>query len=1105
VHVRFLLGPAGSGKTCRCLAEIQRALISCPDGLPLLLLAPKQATFQLERQLLADGAVKGYTRLQILSFDRLAAFIFENLNVELPSLLSAEGQLMVLRAILLRYSDHLRLFGQSARRTGFAQQLVTVLSELQQHQFNAARLRELAQRPDLRVELRDKLHDLAFLRAKYDDWLDAHHLQDADCYLDMAVNALRRPIPGGVSPLNIEHLWLDGFAEMTPQEIDLLAAILPFCQQATLAFCLDAEPVSDPTRLSLWSAIGKTFQQCRSRMAPDCPFQTEILARRTGESRFAQNPVLWHIESAWTNPMPMAGLTPVGTVNLVACANPEAEAIYAARAILRFVREGNRYRDCAVLVRHLDGYHQPLGRVFQRYGIPFFLDRRENVTHHPLAELTRSALRTVAYDWLPDDWFAALKAGFSPVTDGHIDRLENAALEFGWAGKKWREPLPDEDLEVLRQTILPPFAELATAMAEVDFRPNGRQLAGAIRDLWEQLEVDRVLEEWSQTKEDSGLGGIHGTVWEQMGAWLNCVELAFAEDRMSLREWLPILETGLAGLTVGVIPPVLDEVLIGAIDRSRNPDLKFALLLGVNETVFPATPAAPVILTNADRDELEQGKVTLGPNLYDQLARERYLGYIACTRASEKIALTFSRQDDSDKALNPSPFVAHLQRMFEGLEVEDFSPGVTASEMEHLTELAPWLMRPENMVGREDFLAKIPALQLFRDQLRHLREPDPLEKLAPRWADGLYGRKLRSSVSRLEDFAQCPFRFLVLSGLRAGERKRFELDARERGNFQHDILKQFHDELVASGQRWRDLTPQEARERIGRIAEELAPGFRHGLLQANARSAFAAAMLTESLQDFMETLVGWMHRQYDFDPIRAELDFGIQDAPAPAWEIELEAEHQLVLRGRIDRIDIYREGERVLCVVMDYKSSARKLDKILLGHGVQLQLPAYLAAVRRWPPEFFQAKELVPAGVFYVNLRGQFESADSRREALANAEERRRKAYQHLGRFNLEYLNRLDRERKADQFNYRLNKEGLPWSNSQEALACKDFEALLDQVEEKLRAIGRQIFAGEAKVDPYRKGSTTACDYCDYQAICRIDPWTHVWRVLRAVELEESA
>ena len=61
-----------------------------------------------------------------------------------------------------------------------------------------------------------------------------------------------------------------------------------------------------------------------------------------------------------------------------------------------------------------------------------------------------------------------------------------------------------------------------------------------------------------------------------------------------------------------------------------------------------------------------------GPDLRERLARERYLGYIACTRASEKLVVTFSRHDADGKTLNPSPFIAHLRRILPGLEVEEF-------------------------------------------------------------------------------------------------------------------------------------------------------------------------------------------------------------------------------------------------------------------------------------------------------------------------------------------------------------------------------------------------------------------------------------------------
>ena len=1135
VQVCFLLGPAGSGKTFRCLAEIRQALHKSPEGPPLVLLAPKQATFQLERQLLADGAPQGYTRLNIFSFERLARFVLGSRGVPMPSgLLAEEGRVMVLRALLMRHESELKLFRQSACRPGFAQQLSQLLGELQQHQFTPAKLRSLSRRTGLRHELQDKLHDLALLLDTYTHWLTEHELQDTNCLLDVATETLRSAFGSRPSTLHFQSLWLDGFAEMTPQELDLLAAVVPFCGRATLAFCLESEPAAETSWLSIWSPVGKTFQQCRQRIAnlPDCKIETELLKRDRKQNRFTDTPVLQRLEARWQSG---AGVPPAKTradetpalhsIRIAVCSNPDAEAARAAREIRRFVRGGGRFRDAAVLVRNLDGYHKPLARVFRRYGIPFFLDRRESVAHHPLAELTRSSLRTVTFDWPHDDWFAALKAGFSfadeaetPLRACGVDRLENEALARGWHGPKWREPLQivenpelSESLERLREIILPPFQNFAVQLARWKNKPTGTQLADALREFWSEMKVEQTLERWSLADpEKSSIvnrqSSIHQTVWEQMNTWLDNVALAFSDEALPLREWLPILEAGLANLTVGVIPPALDQVLIGAIDRARNPDLKLALVLGVNESVFPAAPAAPTILTDADRDEMSQRAGAPGPDLRERLARERYLGYIACTRASEKLVVTFSRHDADGKTLNPSPFIAHLRRIFPGLEIEKSSADADLGETEHVSEIAPRLIEMQNAECRMQNwseLLQLPALVEWMENLRALREPDSTESLSPALAEKLFGPTLHSSVSRLEEFAACPFRFFVHSGLRAEERKVFELDAREQGSFQHEVLKMFHEQLSAESKRWRDITPPDARERVGKIAAVLAPNYRDGLLRTGEQSRFIARVLAESLQDFVETLVTWMRGQYEFDPAVAELEFGFGAGGAPAWEIDLGAGHRLALRGRIDRIDLCREANgRVLCVVMDYKSGQRKLDKILVEHGVQLQLLAYLAAVRHWPDPhaLFGVQQLIPTGVFYVNLRGQYESGGTRDEALADAAGARKRAYRHTGRFDASALSRLDRTNAADQFNYKLNKDGSVRSNSVEALPRTEFEALLDHVGAQLQEMGRAIFSGAAQVDPYRKSRETPCEFCDYRAVCRIDPWTHRYRVLRAAD-----
>jgi len=139
--------------------------------------------------------------------------------------------------------------------------------------------------------------------------------------------------------------------------------------------------------------------------------------------------------------------------------------------------------------------------------------------------------------------------------------------------------------------------------------------------------------------------------------------------------------------------------------------------------------------------------------------------------------------------------------------------------------------------------------------------------------------------------------------------------------------------------RWRDITPEEARLRIGKVAQGLMASYRDGLLQASEQTRFMARVLTESLQDFVETLVGWMAQQYRFDPVRVELPFG-EDETSPAWKIALgkasqtlasgsdSTELALALYGRIDRIDLCRDEQAALPNVSWWTTNPAKSNLI---------------------------------------------------------------------------------------------------------------------------------------------------------------------------------
>jgi ATP-dependent helicase/nuclease subunit B len=1135
--VRFLLGPAGSGKTWRCLSEMRAALKASPEGLPLLVLAPKQATFQLERQLLSDPELPGYTRLQILSFERLAWFLLSELAPAPPALLSAEGRVMVLRALLQRKRDELRIFRASARLPGFARQLSEVFRELQHHQFGRERLDQLAQRPDLPAALRDKLHDVTLLWRAYRAWLEAHQLQDADTLLELATGALKSQVSGFKSEMRLGGLWLDGFAELTPQELDLLAALAPRCEGATLAFCLDAEPKEERSWLSVWSSVSGAFRGCYDRLAalPQVEIRVELLPRDAARTRFAATPTLSHLEAQWSHPTPFTHHASRSTepathhpqhassIRLVSCSTPEAEATFAAREILRFVRDGDaRFRDCAVIVRSLERYHDPLRRVFTRYAIPCFLDRRESVAHHPLAELTRYALRTVAFGWQHEDWFGALKTGLIPARERDLDELENEALAHGWHGATWHQPLKLDDepalaerLERVRLAVLPPFAELAKGLTACAGQPNGRELAAALRRLWQELGVENQLQSWAAPGAASGspplASPLHTSVWEQMQSWLENVALAFATEPLPLREWLPILEAGLANLTVGVIPPALDQVLLGAIDRSRNPELKLVLLLGLNEGVFPAPPPAPRLLTEADREALAARGACLGPSRQLLLGRERYYAYIACTRATERLVVTYAQQDAEGNPLNASVFVAQLKRLFPDLKEESFVPPERLPperwhELESAAELVAVVAKVQSSKCKVQSVEAVEGLSQLQPVVGRLRQlallPRPNDlRLSPAAAEALYGRELRTSVSGLENFAACPFKFFAGHGLLADERRIFEADGRQTGRFQHEVLSRFHRDLQAEGKRWRDESPENARSRLARIGGEVAADYGDGLFGSSGQAKFLARTLVAQLQHFIEVVVRWA-RQNQFDPREVELAFGLEAAPLSPWRIELGDGRALLLRGKIDRVDLCPgdgPGE-ALAVVVDYKSSPVSLDPILLQHGLELQLLGYLGALRHLddPQARFGVARLVPAGAFYVPLRARAASGASRSDILEDARGGHRRAYQHAGRFDRRFLSRLDTrgERRGDQFKFAFNQDGAPAQRGNDALESSTFRALLDQVEAHLRGHAEAILAGAAAAHPYRKGNERACQFCEFQSICRFDPWEDGFRVL---------
>ncbi|MFR0856170.1 hypothetical protein [Ruminococcus sp.] len=90
------------------------------------------------------------------------------------------------------------------------------------------------------------------------------------------------------------------------------------------------------------------------------------------------------------------------------------------------------------------------------------------------------------------------------------------------------------------------------------------------------------------------------------------------EEKLSIRDYADVLEEGFASAKVGAIPPGADCVILGDIERTRLEGIKVLFFLGVNDGTIPKSTANGGILSQYDRELIEEQKLQLSPTAREQ-------------------------------------------------------------------------------------------------------------------------------------------------------------------------------------------------------------------------------------------------------------------------------------------------------------------------------------------------------------------------------------------------------------------------------------------------------------------------------------------------------
>lgn len=1113
--LQFIIGRSGSGKSAALYEKIIKESLDYPRQ-NYILIVPDQFTLDTQKEVINRHPFHGTMNIDIVSFHRLAYKVFQELSDEPGVILEDFGKSMVLSRILGEKREELALFEGSRDKMGFIDELKSLLSEFYQYRVTREMLLEKRDGEKKDSLLYEKLSELALVMEEFERFMGQEYIVAEQLLTVLGERA------GESAVLRDSVICLDGFTGFTPVQYELLEKLLPICRDMYVTVTMDEKGIGFTRILDyeLFAVSKETVSRLRE-IAGLC--QVPVLEnwvidseeRRGGKwirkGRFRNNPELGFLEENLFRQRPGVYEEKTEALKVYQLADPEEEALFAARQIGKLVREkGYRYRDIAVVSGDTERYGMRLIRIFEDYRIPCFLDDTAGMRSHPLVECIRGLFALAEYDFHYESVCHYMKNGMSDIEKEDADALDNYLLASGVRGysalsKEFiRKPGKMGEKTFLqaeraRKRLLEEVGPLMQVFRKK--RGTVREYLTALFEYMVFMEYEEKLEKEEKRFEEAGdfvLMKAYGQVYGAVLDLLDKVVAILGEEEMELLELQRILDAGLEEMELGVIPPGIDQVVIGDTQRTRLHNVKVVFFLGVNEGVVPKPAKGGGILSEMDRDKLKKENLSLAPGARQNTALEQFYLYLNLTKPEDALYLTLSKVDQEGKSIRPSYLIGRLKLLFPQLTMEDDSLISGKNEEENnrsyysIEAVLPYVREGINRWIAGEASAEDQALLgwLFETEEGkrwiesallgrfYTNEESPLSLQA---AKAIYGLHLETSVTRLEAYGGCAFAHFLQYGLMLAERQRFQIRSADLGQILHKCL---------------ELFSREAKEREGGL-RGLEDGERDCLVEDCLRRAvedygslvFHSSARNEACIDRMERLakrtVWALQKQIqkgDFEPSEFEWRFQSRK-DLEAVRLKLKHEGTLDLMGIVDRIDYYEEDENLYLKIIDYKSGAQTFSLEDIYHGLSLQLVVYYNAAAEKAGKD-QKKQVVPGGIFYFHIQDPLVED----KPGASLEE------EMLDEFSMSGL-ALSERNVVEHMDWD-GQRSLPVSfvksgkfSAYSSVASREqFEALGSYVKKQLVRYGNEILDGNIAIEPYKSEKRTACDYCAYRGVCGFDP-----------------
>lgn len=1088
--LHLLLGPSGSGKSSRMLAELRAR---AEQKQPSILIVPEQFTSSTEGVLYRTLGDTLSAWVESYSFTSLAETLLRRYGGAAVQTLNEAGRALLVRRAVDSLLDRVVYYNRQRRSAAFCEKAAQTIEELKSAGITPEMLDEYARAPGAD---REKLQELALIYGSYEALLGQSVMDPGDRQ-QLAAQRLDASFFAG------RAVYVDEFDTFNAPKRALLAAMLPVADVTVCLCCDDAQDRAGGMGLFSGSqAVAATLR----RMASEAGVGVQTVLLRE-DLRHRDTPVLAEVNLLLADPAYTPELVVDKQTPAIVChgaASRQAEAKAVAAAIAARARQGMPYSRMAVICRDSAQYLGPLRYEFRLQNIPLFCDEATTPEHTAPARAVHAALDLLRGGLSTRTVLRLLKTGLVDLPEQQQTALENYAYTWPLKAADWRVPFTRsaagyagserEEDQRNREWAEQARDFLAQRMEKFVARAKNADAAALTKQIYlflQSLGAEKTLNALAETLREQGRLPEADEVlreWNVVMGLLNQLAQLLAEETLPPADYAELFTLLLRTTDMGHIPQSLDSVILTTAGRMRLPETDAVFVVGLLEGEFPQTPGDQGLLTHADRDAMIRQGAELPDCFENKVLREGICFYKAMTAARSFLWLSWPGAAHPE---DDSPASAALLPVRKLLEVPFTSPTVAqlgATPAAALDILGPVSQQPgqeeEGAALRcvlEQFSRASGAVPGYEAVCRAQKE----ETAAVRDTgelEALLGKSLRVSPTRFEKYQTCPFAYFMQFVLRAAPRQKAELAPNISGTLTHWVLEQA---LSRQGEAFKDLSEEKLAALVDALVDEYIARNLPGITQR-------MGYLIERIRRNLVGLLGFIQRdlcQSGFQPAAFELR--IDDRPgenpdAPRVNpVELEdgLGHTVRIVGTVDRVDAMPLGERTYLRVVDYKTGGKDFQLKEVYCGLDCQMLLYLFTLERNAGETFPGA--TAAGVEYL-------LADPAPENVSRAEAgESRESGEHNYPLNGLLLDdpsiyqAMDRRSTGHFVPLNFHAKTGKITNGKSRLADEQkLTRIRDHLDGLLRQMAQNLYAGKIEAQPLCSGGRSPCAYCDFRIAC---------------------